>query len=255
MLNHVWCLLMNVPGNGDTDYIAAELIDPDYVPVVMPAALSRVRSVLFGETPDREMLAYRCRQLLTIAWTTPLQDRLLEFDRRITFELDDPLPATSFLPAVSTVPGGSLDKISVLGTATPPDGAGRMRGSYGIETTGGNNVRITDFCEPFQITLLEFDGSPIPLGNTGLSVRLQSAAGGQQYFVEFLRKPARDVSALLSAVGSLGESTLLDLFVLGAEEPDQTCRQIWLRSPELPLRVAALVLAISRRTEEVRRGG
>lgn len=255
MLNHVWTLLMNIPGGGDTDYIAAELVDPGYVPVVLPTPLARVRSVLFGETPDREMLAYRCRQLLTIAWATPLRDRLLEFDNRVTFEYEDPVPSMSFSPALSTVPGGRLDGISVAGVATPPDSSGKMRGSYGIETTGGGNVRVTDYCTPFQITLLEFDGNPILLGDTGLSIRLQNGAGGQHYFVEFLRKPTRDVSSLLASVGSLGESTLRDLFVSGTAEPDQSCRLIWSRSRELPLRTAALVLALARRTEEVRSGG
>jgi hypothetical protein len=255
MLNHVRCLLMNVPGSaGSFDAPGEEAVDPAYVPPPsLPAALRTVRSVLFGADPDRTMLNYRCAQLLAVVHASPLAGFVTRLDPRLTYPPADPSLADAgpWTPAAYRTAGGPDDALAVTGAPEAPDVIGRCRHAFAVDVPSEGQARVERLTTPAQIALFS-PADPLPLTGSGYLARLRSASVGQAWRVDVLNRPQYDLSSLAASLASAGEPTLDALFGVSAAEPYRTFRNLWFRNRELPLRLAAAALALAYRTEERR---
>lgn len=254
MLNHARTLLMNVAGSSTplTGY-GDELVEPDFTPVDYPSYIDAIRAVLFGTSPDRYMLNYRCRQLLAVAHASPLADLLIALDSRVTYDFADTFlvgPAPWQPTVVTQVGTGTL---TVVGNADPPDATGVVHHGYVVKVTGTGSGTIERVTAPIQKTVFDFTvGARVALPGSGVDFRLSSLTAPQTHRVDVYSRPLKDLSELLSAVSGIGEPSLLALFGTNKDEPYRTLRDLWTRSAELPLRVAALTVAVAYRSEEAR---
>lgn len=252
MVNHARTLLMNVDGSAPLlGTYAEEIVDPDFVAPRLPTSLQAVRSILFGSTPDRAMLNYRCRQLLAVAHATPLAQYLTALDRRITYRFDDTalVQPGPWVPAVVSRGGVA----SVVGQPEAPDRSGRMHHVFVVEVTGTGTGTVQRTTAPILKVDLDFAaGDLVPLPSSGCDLRVTSDLAYQLHRVEIYARPEKPLADLVDAVAHVGEPYLIDLFGLSRDEPRKTFRETFNRCTELPLRVGALVCALAYRTEELR---
>lgn len=254
MINHARTLLMNVNGSAPLlNYYAEEIIDPAFNALTLPTELKSIRSVLFGATPDRNMLNYRCRQLLALTQGTPLEQYLLAYDRRVTYNFRDIslVGSTPWTPKATTISGD--DSISLFGTPYPPDDTGRMYHRFLVSVNSPGVVTIERTTDPIQKVDIGFSvGDLISLPLVHMSFSLSSTESGQAYVVDIYSRPTSDLSALAKHLSGIGEPTLLFLFGLANKEPDNTLRNLWFKNHELSLKLGALVCALVQRSEDVR---
>lgn len=87
MINHARTLLLNTTTVGDyATYPGEEYISADFVPLKLTSTLLRIRAGLFGSRPDRLMLNYRGRQLMSLLHATELSQFVLDLDPRVTYD-------------------------------------------------------------------------------------------------------------------------------------------------------------------------
>lgn len=253
MLNHARTLLMNVDGSTAVwQDIAEELIDPAYRALDLPTAIDRARAVLFGTNPDRVMLNYRVRQLLAVVHASPLAEYVTALDPRITYDFADTslVASAALAPQVSKV--ASAGELTLYGDTLPPDVTGQMYRSLDVLTPSDGQVRVIE-AQPWSSVTSAFAASTrVSLGTTGLTFRLSSTATGQRWVVETWSRPTRDLGTLVDLLGRIGEPNLLAIFGTGKTEPYRTFRDVFHNGREMPLRLAAIVLAIVYRSNEAR---
>jgi hypothetical protein len=257
VLNHVYTLLMNRDGDDPpaTLYPGEDAVEPTYRAPELPAGLLQVRAHLFGATPDRHMLAYRCRQYLGLVAGGELAGHLTAFDPRLAHTLDDELfDQAAFRPAVTRLAGPAGAALTVLGRPDAPDASGLMYHLFRVEGVDSNTLRVARLVTPISNALFDFaveDGLSglVPLDPSGYSFRVNSADPDQRYLVEVVNRPTRELSAVVAALASAGEPALVALFGVGRAEPLQTFRNLWFSRREPPVRLAAAVLALAWQTE------
>ena len=131
MFNHARTLLLNISGsnNPGSSYLGEELVPADYAAITLPSYIENVRRSLFGADPDRAMLNYRIRQLLTLIAGTDLQEYITDLDSRITYTLgkDKTLAEHEMWSPVLSQYGGTSDDIATVGGVSErPDFTGKM---------------------------------------------------------------------------------------------------------------------------------
>lgn len=257
MINHFRTLLLNVDGSVPmTNFLAEEIVDPEFKAVRLPTPLAQVRRVLFGSDPDRHMLNLRARQLLALVHATPLVEHVYAFDRRVTYGFKDDrlVRPETWTPVVTRVAG--FGTVSVLGEPDRPDTLGRVHHRYSLVVANPSTVTVEQLVKPFQ--KVDFDFTPndrVPLAGSGCDARLSSDATGQEFTVDVFARPASDLSTVCDTLGRLGEPTLNYVFGVVNVEPWATFRSLFFRKLELPLRLSAIVCAVVLRTEGVRTNG
>lgn len=261
MINHARNLLANLTPRNDFSLAspAEELIDPSYVRSSrLPGPVETVRRILFGDSPDRFMVNYRTRQLLSLAHASPAGELLTAMDPRVTYDLvgdSTLLDDSKFTPVQYQLSGPSAAALSVAGRPEAPDASGVVFHSFLVEANGDGTATVTlsDGRIPNLVFECPVEGglsSPVPLRPSGYNVRLPTAEAGYSWLVEVSNRPQWDVGQLVAAVDSVGGAALENLFAGG--EPYASCRRAWMFQRELPLRVGALVAAVVLRTEEWR---
>lgn len=263
MLNHARMLLMNKSTGAlqGFAYLGDEAVAPNYLELDLPSYLLSLRAVLFGTNPDRHFLNYRLRQFLTLIHSTPLVQFVLDLDPRITYSIGTDTTLTDggrFKPEIIQVSGSLSDVLSVFGSPVGPDSVGRMKHALLIDIITNESIRVEQRLPPFQQTILGFaltDGAsqPLPLGDSGYSFRLHTTNVGASWLVEVLNRPQWDLGQIVASLGQVGEPVFLQLFGTASVEPYRTFRALWFDQSEMPLRLAALLLAIVYRTEEERK--
>lgn len=259
MINHARTLLLNVAPPYDPNCLGDEIVDPGFRPVSLPDELLRLRRVLFGSTPDREMLNYRGSQLLQLLnCLPPLQAFVTRFDSRLTYDFardtatyQDP---SLFLPQVQALQG-QADQVTVVGEPDAPDASGRLRHDYLLSVEAGSLVdRQAGLAELLVVTA----GLSQPVRLPGLTreVLIQQPTNGQTWRVTVRDRPRVDLGQLLVLVEQLGGETLNRLFrttqPVSRQEPWSTFRNLFYQHYDLPHRLGGIVLTLIYRTEEVR---
>lgn len=260
MINHARTLLMNVDGS----YmfyaeLGEEVIPEAYRAKTLPQALMNVRRVLFGTTPDRAMLNYRCRQLLSLLQYTDLQSFITDLDERITYALTDSfLFNTQAFRPVYVQFGGTETELFIQGSHGAPDPTGRMKLQWDIEVTSSAVAEVTAL-RPRQDRTVEFSvtsglSSPIPLHGSGLTVQLRNQVGLKYRVISYSR-PTLDLGDLCATLGQVGSETLAELFLVGdphgAIEPFLTFRNLWEQHGQLPYKLGGILLALIYHTDEL----
>lgn len=258
MFNHARTLLANqIAANGSpSPYLAEELTPPIFVPLITPDYLQSFRTVLFGYTPDRQMINYRTRQLMTLLHSTPLLDYVLRLDPRTTYRTgsDSSLVGDElFVPSILQISGVPAT-LYVTGQPEPPDIHGRIRQFFDVVASGAA-VLISKITAPaqqdsFPLVLVDGLSALIPLTGTGLTCQFTSVVGSWQ--IETFNRPQFDLGALTATLAELSETSFRRLFGETSDEPYATCRNLWYRQNEWPLRLGAVILAMIYRLDEVR---
>lgn len=257
MINHFRTLLANLPAGGSD--LGEEKIPDSFRPVTLPDTVVAVRRVLFGDTPDRAMVNYRCRQLLACVHSSVLAEWVTKLDPRVAYdfldrELVGPAPYTPRVLQTS----GPAAKLTVLGAPAAPDSTGVMRLAYTVDVLSEATVSVYRHTDPAGKTIYDYAvtggaSQPLVLPGAGYSVRLYTDDPGSEWTIDVYNRPQRDVGELAVALESIGDAHVVNLFGVEAAEPYTTLRRVWRASRETPLRVAAAVIASVYRTEESRR--
>lgn len=246
MINHIRTLLLNRDPPSDYTIPGEELVPAEFHAVPLSHSLQSVRAVLFGADPDRVMLNYRLRQLTpllldmewAVYWTTK-DSRIFLRDSEVF------LDATTFQPVVQSL-NPQASGLVLYGDPEPPDAVGRMQRI--LQLTVGSGGVLTVETDGRRYSLQVADEPVLP--GLGQRVRIPNPQVGAQWRIEALVRPARDLGELTAALGRLGEPVMLELFGTADKEPWRTFRNLWRDHPEVPGKLAGLLLTLAYRTEE-----
>ena len=254
MINHARCLLVNQSANvqAPDGCPGEELIDPSFTAVTLPTYLQQIRTILFGGNPDRCMLNYRAAQLLGLVGATELQQYVVAFDPRLTYpSATDLLSDGAFNPRVITYGG---DAVAIQGEPSVPDQWGRCYFEFDLTLTG-STVQLTEqspeqqnrFC---SVTFADGLSSAVPLGDSGYSILVPQ--NGQAWKVTCFNRPQWDMGQLVPALEIIGEAVLLQLFGVKPTGSYKSFYDCWSLHKSYAYRLAAIVMALVYRTEEIR---
>lgn len=259
MINHARTLLMNVPGSSNQrQHTGEEYISPEYAAVALPSYLLAARKLLLGAAPDRYFLNYRVRELMHYLHQTELAQYVYALDPRVTYW---PEPSAPFFDKSSKITiektqGPADTNLALNGKPVADNGAGRCLSSFTLAVINHENgLALDGAAASGPVALVVSDGlsSAVPLGHTGLSVRVRQPAAGSRWTMTVLAKPSAVITTALPALELIGEPTLLELFgVLTTAAPYATFRNLWTDHPNPVYRLGGFVLAMIYRTEEVR---
>lgn len=261
MFNHARTLLLNINGsnNPGSSYLGEELVPADYAAITLPSYLENIRRPLFGAAPDRAMLNYRIRQLLTLVADTDLQEYITDLDNRITYTLgkDKTFAEHGTWSPVLTQYGGTLDDIATIGgIAERPDFTGKMFYQFNIDILSSTVIQIKRQTPPLKSQNLDLAltgdlSTAYDLYYTGHTLRVNTINPGAAWTVSGYLQPQLSLANIVSQLDSAGDDILTELFGTKRIEPWNTFRNTWYDHPELPYRLGGLVLALIYRTNIV----
>ena len=127
MFNHVRTLLANRASDTHDPSLLGEQPIPSYRPITVPDSVQGIRRLLFGETPDAEMINYRLNQLLPIVHRTPrhIYAQIIAADggtvvaavSTVQKEVREALDSTGSVAAAALVGRTIADKAKAAGVA------------------------------------------------------------------------------------------------------------------------------------------
>lgn len=261
MLNHARTLLLNISYEkfAANNYLGGELIDKGFRKVTYPTFIEKVRNALFGESPDRNMLEYRVKQLMTLLHASPLRNYVTDLDPRVSYDLtwDSFIKNNVFKPKITALSGTEVDALGILGEPSIPDAKGLTTFEFEVDILTGTTVRVK--CVkgiPYQIihnfTLTNNRSDTLPLRYTGYSFVMNTDNPGAGWRVSIVNRPRYDMTVLLSGLESIGDTNCKNVFGNISEEPFKTFWTIWENRKEDPLRLSAFLLAYVYRMEALR---
>lgn len=259
MFNHGRTLLMNVPGGSRTapDFPGEELIPATYIPRELTRAINTLRQLFYGGRPDRLMLNYRTRQLLTLIHSVPeLEKFLTDLDPRITYwpPTDDRMFDDVFGETVNNFQGGP-SVLSLVGTAEGPGASGQLQRQWRVEVISGTTVDIRQHQPILAQTTGSFTmsaglSSLIILPGSGFQFRFDSGAGiGTAWLIDSNVRPTDDLGEIAANAEIAGEATFIDVFGLGPAEPFKTFKNLWEQHDQLAWKLGGLLLGVIYRTD------
>ena len=254
MLNHVWTLLLNETTTASLRGRLGELPQPpNYKKVILSAGLNSIRRALYGANPDIEMLHYRTHQFIKCILNSLLEPYAYTFDPRNTYAepIISFLNTTIYTPVPQKIVGDMNLTMNIHGSPTAPDATGVIRHSYSLTTSSGN-LHLTGLGGMTEIITGLSANEQKPLGKSGYYFSLSNPSEPQTWLVEFLNKPTASLGTLIANVEVSGEPAINELFGIENVEPYVTFRNIFFNSQDLPLRCAAVSLALAYQTENRR---
>ena len=245
MINHFRTLLLNQPGPSPVAD-GEEYVPASFQPVTLPAGLALVRQAIFGIAPDRRMLLYRTRQLLTCVHAGPLAPFVYQLDERVTYWpwANNKLVLQPSLQ-VLTPPGAPA--AALRGTPQPEDG-GKLVRSWRVTLNIGT---VTVIADTGQTALLTPPNGVVALPGTNLTLEIPAAATpGTTWTAIVTLRPSIGLPGLVAQLSQAG--TALDsLFDVAAPEPYGSWGRIWASHRPLPDRLAAVTCALVYRTNDL----
>ena len=240
-----------------------ELVPAGYAELVLPSYVQSVRRGLFGADPDRAMLNYRIRQLLTLIAQTELQQYITDLDNRITYKLgvDNAFSIDeTWEPKVNRYSGTADDVATIVaGSAERPDYTGKMFYQFNVDILSSSVVQVDRQSPPVKSQNLNFSltnglSGPLDLFYTGLEFYLNTTNAGAAWTISGFLRPQLNLADIASTLRSAGDDVLTELFGTKRIEPWNTFRNLWYDHPELPYSLGGLILALIYRTDAVRTG-
>ena len=257
MYNHLRTLLINQDGTNRPgfDFPGEELVPAEYKTTGLPASLQSIRRILFGGDPDRAMLNYRVKQLLSLIQCTELQEFVTQLDPRLTYDIADENTLAMDATFQPTVEANSVGELQFIGSPESPDMSGRSRYVFRVITIG-DIARVwravpNNDVQDYPLTVVDGLSNAIPLEGSGYSAVLNTAAN-TTFNIQIFLRPTWDLGQLVPLLERVGEPALDALLGITKVEPYQTFRNLWYDHDELPYRLGAIVLALGYRTEELR---
>ncbi len=223
--------------------------------MALPTYLNTVRAQLYGTDPDRYLLNFRTWQYLSLLHASSLEPFVYALDPRVSYTLNDPVLINLGGIIAQKVAGGINADFFPIGSGTSPDTTGRMHHLFSVTIPDPSTVTVERLTRPLQKVDFALDLPVIPLAFTDYGFRLATADTSQEWLVDVVNRPVRDVSAILHGLETVGEPILDQLFGIGNQEPFKTFRNLWREKREVPLKFGALLIAVVYRSEQVRQGG
>jgi hypothetical protein len=254
MLNHIWTLLLNEDVTASIRGRLGELPQtPGYKKVVLSSGLNSIRRCLYGTNPDIEMLHYRTRQFIKCLLSGRLEPYAYAFDSRHTYneESTDFFSSSIYRPVPKLISGASNLVMNIHASAAPPDSSGIIRHSYSL-TTSGSILYVTGLAGFSQTITSLAANEQRELGKSGYYFSLSDPTQPQIWLVEFINKPVASLGTLMANVAVSGEPAINELFGITDTEPYITFKKIFFESQDLPLKCAAVALALAYQTENKR---
>lgn len=254
MLNHARTLLLNIDGRNTpgADFPGEEGVPLGYRPFVPPGYLAAVRSVLFGQNPDRMGMNYRLEQYMSVLHATELKEHVLALDDRISYVPGSP---TSFADDFGVTASGSPKVISFVGQYEADETLGRLRQEWRVSVGNGGTATVLLITPPvretqYDITVSNNISNDVPL-DRGLACNFDPTPGNFWYVTASAR-PSRGLPEIVEALRtSLSDTRLLPLFGAAPAEPYKTFKALWDSHPFLPYQLGGLLLATVYRSNEV----
>lgn len=258
MFNHFRTLLLNMDGHisTDTNYPGEELVPSDFRSVTLPQHIKSIRSTIFGPAPDRAMLNYRIRSLLPLVHTPKFEQFVLELDSRITY-----VPFDNNFYDLSLVQA-TVDKVvgdnNLIITGIKPTNDTTLYHQFYIKIWNPTDVQIRRITEPTSTNTLSYtvtNGISDALPFTGFPMFFSFVPfTGSEWQVSFLITPTTKIGTLFTNLLINNSNDIETLF--STPQMDSTfiaLRSIWTNHRQImPNRLAALVVALVYRTEELR---
>lgn len=254
MINHARTLLLNLSGSspGFTSGPGEEFISPGFNEIKMPAQLSRVRNMLFGNNPDRLKLHYRTSQLLQLIDGTDLQQYVVYLDDRITYSFPEEAQAWLGVFGRFAVPLHSSGVIFLFGEDRPAQ-EGRLISRWKVQVDGSSAVVHLRSAPPITVATPYIVQSglteQIPLHGSSLFFRSDPSPGGS-WLVAEVRKPGDSLVDCCRRLENISSEDSDYLF--SGDEPFATFRKVWEEHEEMPYRLGAITLALIYRSDLLR---
>lgn len=251
MINHARTLLLNARGpHAESRAIPGDAYVPPYTPTLVPASIGSLRSLLFGNDPDDEGLAYRTGQYMSVLHSTPFEDYVFALDPRITYVPDNPgllsgyglfvTPANDILEATGTFPDEPTGRVSTTWDASVASGTLHLSNGISGEATSTALVLTNGVTQPVQ------------LPGTTMTAVLHAAAledlDGRSWEILSRKRPYPELPAILAQCQG---PWLEPLFQAASEEPFRTFREMY-GSKDFCLSMSGLLLALIYYTENLR---
>lgn len=263
MINHARTLLLNISGStaAGYPYPGEEVVPQEFVALSLPQSLVVVRNLLLGTDPDRAMLNYRLRQLLTLVHASELGDYLTKLDSRITYwpsTKRDLFDAGTFGTTISQLAGSTTWALSPVRTTQSDTSTNRLLDQWKVEVTSATSATLTHLLPGNEIVTTTYINSGIAqqltLPGSSLNIMIGQGVLGSgnwpTWQVQHLSKPQfslSDIYVLLKQAESQ-----LDVLFTGNSEPYATCRQLWnMTAGPIAYKLGAIVVALSYRLNEV----
>jgi hypothetical protein len=246
-------------GSNLADTLAEEYVSPDYLPRQLPATFNKLRRIIFGGTPDRQMSNFRMYQLMQALHATELEEYVLQHDTRITYLPFDrsELLANAFGSTVSATPG-TAGTLTVIGAPVPDETTGVIYQRWRVLVTNGTTVTINQLAPAAQ-TSQTVSTYALTAGLSNLialpaSTLLFNFSGtpGDEWFVEAIAKPTRNMAEILVALQSAtSDEDETVIFGQPLVEPYLTFSNLWRHHEEYAYQLGGLLLAMAFRTMEI----
>jgi len=261
VLNHIRTLLLNRDGTTDgiaADF-AAEHVPRDYTAVSLPIELQRIRRELFGYAPDAVGLNYRLRQFAAILHSPDVEPYTLADDSRVTYW---PADNVCFgLPRglqVEQIIGETV--VNLLGEL-PPSRSGRLLQSWQVSAEEDDLLDIQPEQLPLEgatvgVTWEESLSGALPLpGASPLAFRLSGgvAASGTRFRLSLYNQYELQLADLPGRLSQVLTGEVLRVLFGSGTGDDALFRSWWFESDQLTRRMGGLLLALARRTDDIRK--
>jgi len=257
MINHARTLLLNIAGSErhGVSFPGEEFVPRDYKVLTLPTALRNVRTILFGNEPDRVMMNYRLRQFMALLHSTELSEFVLDLDPRVTYlaNRSSLFAASTFAPVVTEVVSAGS---SLVFHGVNTIGGSVLQHAWSVEILA-STIRVRRQTPPLDDVLQAYtttDGlsSAISLTGSQLGFRVQNPTVGQKWKISAVLRPEIELGEIAVALSKVGEPTLLVLFGTERTEPVATFRELWLRGVGLPYKLGSVLAALTYRTNLIR---
>jgi len=252
LINHVRTLLLNRSGDSGASpqTPGEEYVPPAFRAKELPGFLSTALSAVFGNNPDRLYLNYRLRQIMQMLHATELSQGVLDFDSRITYDLD----TTAFFDEVFQIEVNQYagDPVTLYGTGqhAADDGVGRSTQQWLLTVMPGSILQVQRLTPPVStvneiFTVTNGLSNKLTLSGSQLEIQFHTPGVGVAWEITSKARPVRDLGDCMvrmeRMLGADGTGTLL----AGEEEPLITYRNLFNNNPVFAYKYGALMLAIA----------
>lgn len=266
-INRARSVLLNLDGpSPDPTAPGEEFLPASFKAIPLPTTLQTVRRILFGSQPDRLMLNYRLREIMSLLHCSELAEYVLALDPRVTYWplTDQSLFDATFGLQITQV-AGLAAKLAVLGSPQPNHSLGQLRQNWRLEITTTDQATIARRTLPLTTTIATFTvtsglSSAIALPGSNLTACIQPAnpgwfaymAGAAWDITSTVRPSLRLEDLLVTLDTALGDVAVADIFGSVPVEPYRTFLNLWRNHPWLAYRLGGLLLAVIYRTDALR---
>ena len=248
MLNEVRSRLMNVSGSGYAPTIIGEPIPADYVRVEELPAVTAIKRLLYGVSPDAITLDWRTRQLLWFMYASDVGELLSGLDSRVTYNKHS--ACSRIYPAIICKNVSTGDAAQVIGAELPADYSGTAYVRRELTLTGSNTATVQQITPAGGSSFLNRDAFGLfAVEKSSLQVKLPDQVGSV-WRLETITLPRQSAGDLLNSVISLGEPVALELFGVGSPQQSrlQAAYARWQNSDRVMDRLSAILVAIVLQT-------